>query len=234
VVLLSLCALVDTSRGMKLEEVEVTCPLDGSVFKTLEQVSGYQTGLGLDLRSEGALRSPWPVARCPSNGFVIYKERYSDAELIKLRAYVASSEYQSLVADHTDHYLAARLQRFMGESAATVVYTLLKATWEAGSSDEIWRQILEESVREAGFGFPSCAAAPLASRVVGIGRSWSSEDTGARRPPPQQPAPMSALERVKRACRGSSGCRSATKDLAGEVPFSAGSTPVQQIAGLWQ
>jgi tetratricopeptide (TPR) repeat protein len=124
--------------------VEMTCPIDGTTFHatgtrdadTRYDYADYRRfpyGRFLDLKSSGATLAPWPIAKCPSNGFVIYKSKFTQSELSRLKRYVMSDDYQSMKDMHTNYYLAARIRAHMGDEQARLSYTLLQATWEARS-----------------------------------------------------------------------------------------------------
>ena len=117
--------------ALTFRTAKVTCPLDGTVFEFQEARSGTQYGMYLDLQPFGPLAAPWPLARCPSNGFVLYKQHFTDEEIARLKPYVESPAYQALHPSHTNYYLAAKLQAFMGEAPDRIARTLLQATWEA-------------------------------------------------------------------------------------------------------
>jgi tetratricopeptide (TPR) repeat protein len=126
-----LLVLPQLSPALTFREVELTCPLDGSRFNVTRPASGTSRGIFLDLKPFGPIIAPWPLARCPSNGFVLYKPHFSDEEIARLRPFVASAEYQALQSHHTTYYLAARLRAYLGETPAQLAWTLLEATWEA-------------------------------------------------------------------------------------------------------
>lgn len=111
-------------------DIEVTCPIDGKRFTTETARSGTQFGMNLDLKPYGAIIAPWPVAKCPGNGFIVYKEDFTRAELARLRIFVSSDEYQALQKSETNYYLAAVLMKHIGAPLPEVAFGLLKATWE--------------------------------------------------------------------------------------------------------
>jgi hypothetical protein len=121
---------------MTMGEVDYVCPIDGQKFKALTAFSGTQFGMGLDLKPRGPTPAPWPLPKCPGNGFVMYKKIFSTDELDRLKSYVQSAVYQSLAKGNTNYFLAAKLKAAMGESALSVASTLLRATWEARSREE--------------------------------------------------------------------------------------------------
>jgi hypothetical protein len=130
--------VVPTVAGaMTFSEVEVTCPLGGEVFTATLARSGTKFGTFLDFRPFGPIASPTPLAKCPANGFVIYKEEFTDDELRQLTPYVESEDYQSLQKKQTNYYLAAELQSCLKEtSKQQIARTLLQATWEVETREQ--------------------------------------------------------------------------------------------------
>ncbi len=113
--------------------VEMTCPYDGTKFTYYAQHSGTQFGRQLDLKPIGPIMSPWPIASCPTNGFVFLQEKYSDEELERLRPLIFSPEFQAL-KEETPYYRASWIMEHTGKSHADVSWMLLKATWEASEN----------------------------------------------------------------------------------------------------
>jgi hypothetical protein len=142
---LCLCALSSAAAALSLGPVpKVVCPVDGRIFEARGGGPGSyrepwrsflgsyrEYGSALDLMPTGATLAPWPLAKCPSNHFVIYKQKFTADELSRLRRYVASAEYRALAAEHTSYYLAAALQAHLGATSAQLRYVLLQATWQA-------------------------------------------------------------------------------------------------------
>ena len=73
-------------------------------------LSGTSEGRYLDLAHFGAVIDPRPLPTCPKDGFVVFKEQFTAEEQDRLRAIVASKEYQSLRATESDYYVAAWLR----------------------------------------------------------------------------------------------------------------------------
>lgn len=129
--------------ALTFAEIDVVCPLDGEQFKTVEAMSGSPFGIFLDLKPFGAIAAPWPIAKCPTTGFVIYKPKFSAEAIAQLKPYVSSPEYQTLAGTQTNYYLAANLQRFLSEPTHVVAFTLLRATWEATPGEQYIRYASE-------------------------------------------------------------------------------------------
>lgn len=118
------------AQASTVMDVEVTCPIGGQRFMTQVVGSGTAFGHHLDRRPFGAIASPWPIAKCPGNGFVVYKDDIAEEELTALTAFVLSTPYQALQKKESNYYLAATLLRRDGAPALTLAEALLKATWE--------------------------------------------------------------------------------------------------------
>jgi len=110
---------------------DLVCPIGGEKFKTVLALSGTSFGKFLDMKPYGLIKAPWPLAKCPSNGFVMFQKKFSDTELSHLESFVTSTQYQEMKNTHTNYYLAASLQRQIDTPLHKLAYTLVQATWEA-------------------------------------------------------------------------------------------------------
>ena len=90
--------------------VEKTCPIDGKVFEYRLPPESTSRGLYLDMKPVEPGKSSWPLPKCPGNGFVLYKDRFSESKIRKFRQFVLSEPYRSMVDGHPTHYLAAVLK----------------------------------------------------------------------------------------------------------------------------
>lgn len=134
-----------TARASIIKEVSFTCPIGGETFSSLAQLSGYQKGSFLDFKPYGMLSAPNPLPRCPSNGLVMYKHKFTQEELGRLEEYVLSEEYQDLRKTHTNYYLVSRLKKYLGVPQNEIAFTLLQATWEAKPGEQ-YRQYASEAL----------------------------------------------------------------------------------------
>ncbi|MCL2713266.1 MAG: hypothetical protein FWD68_01370 [Alphaproteobacteria bacterium] len=123
------------------ETVDMVCPYDGVKFKFEAQTSGTAFFQMLDGMLVGPIESPSPLAVCPTNGFVFFKEEYSTDELERLRPLIMSAEYQALKGE-TPYYRAAWIMQRTGSPHPQVSLALLQATWEAG-----WAEVLERAAK---------------------------------------------------------------------------------------
>ena len=55
------------------ELVQYECPIGGEKFERFMQMSGTSFGQMTNLMPYGPIESPWPLAQCPGNKFIIFK-----------------------------------------------------------------------------------------------------------------------------------------------------------------
>jgi hypothetical protein len=121
-------------EALTFGETEVRCPIDGKRF-TAKVVKSYTIfGRRLDMKPIGALVAPTPLPVCPENGFVIFKQTFSDDEIEKLKSIVLTNEYRSLRRENTDYFMAAYLMERMGETGVRLGTIYLQASWETEES----------------------------------------------------------------------------------------------------
>ena len=134
-----------------VSKVEMICPYDGRKFSFTRQNSGTSFDKTLDLRPLGAVISPWPIAVCPTNGFVFLKGEYTPDELETLRPLILSPEYQAL-KDETGYYRAAWIADRTG-MAEEASWLLLQACWEVAEQPARFKryagELLNRLPREA-------------------------------------------------------------------------------------
>ena len=127
VVLISL-----NSSATTYQTEERICPIGGERF-TVEVLMSYSTyGKRLDLKPLGRDPSavPQPLIVCP-NGFIDYKKKYSEEEIISFTNLINSPSYQRLRSGNTDYFMLAQMLESMGADKLTMGWTYLEASWEA-------------------------------------------------------------------------------------------------------
>ena len=85
------------------------CPIGGEIY-TIEVMMSYSIfNRRLDLKPSGTYGvGPTPLIVCP-NGFVDYKNSYSEEELIKLTEFVNSKEYQRSRSGNNEYFLFTKI-----------------------------------------------------------------------------------------------------------------------------
>lgn len=118
-------------------DVKKTCPVGGEKFKTAEVMSYTSFGQRPDGRQYGTL-PVYPLPICPKNGFVIFDEKFTKAELAILTDLVASPEYKALISKEVPFYQASWLAKKIGRSKTQVAALLMQAGWD--SEDDLGRK----------------------------------------------------------------------------------------------
>ncbi len=124
---------LSSAHASVIRATEMICPIDGEKFEAYLSHSHTIAGRYLDLKPYGAVAAPQPVAKCPTSGFLVWKETFSEEELASLRDFLKTDTWHKLKERHTDYYLIAKLQEHLGYSKSDARFTLLQATWEAKS-----------------------------------------------------------------------------------------------------
>jgi hypothetical protein len=125
-----------SANALVIKATPMICPIDGEKFEAYLSLSYTIAGRYLDLKPYGAVAAPQPVAKCPTSGFLVWKESFTEAELTSLRDFLQTETWRKLKEHHTDYYLIAKLQEYVGYSKSDVKFTLLQATWEAKSKHQ--------------------------------------------------------------------------------------------------
>jgi hypothetical protein len=124
------------------------CPIGGARFEFTTAASYNTWGTRPDGKLYGSWTFPLPLPVCPGNGLVMYEE-FSREQLRALRPLIASPEYEAMGATETPHYRAQWLMQKLGAPASKVLWTLLKASWEADGNASQRARYLREYVELA-------------------------------------------------------------------------------------
>jgi hypothetical protein len=130
-----------SATALTFRNVDYICPVGGEAFSSPQVGSATYFGMNLDTRPEGMGPVPWPLPKCPGNGFVIFAEKFPEDELSKLTQLVGSPEYQALRNRESDYFLAAFLMERIERPARSIAYTLLNASWEAQKPEQEQRYL---------------------------------------------------------------------------------------------
>jgi len=119
------------SSALLYKEQAFICPIGGEEFIADIPRSSHRVGVRTDNKPFGMLEAPWPHPVCPENGFVMYKDKFTNKEIENIRPYIFSSEYQEYRHSETRHFLLAKIFEFQQKSIDKIADTYLKASWEA-------------------------------------------------------------------------------------------------------
>lgn len=125
-------ALQNQANAITTYTEAITCPLNGQPTRMLKYRSYNFVGRRLDTKAI-LLGSPQvlPLPVCKENGFVIYKNAFTDQELEAAAKLVQTTKFKTMSKAHTSYYLAALEADFLGESQYKVARLYLMASWEA-------------------------------------------------------------------------------------------------------
>ncbi len=147
-VAVALAAQIVPAHALTMGVKEFTCPIDGKKFKANVAASGTSFGMRLDMKRIGPIAQPWPMPACPGSGFPLYKRKFSDAEIKKFKALVATPAYKAAAKGNTTYFVAAWVQEKMGAKPHRLALYYLRATWEAERGDKArHRKYLETTLR---------------------------------------------------------------------------------------
>lgn len=131
------------AQALTLSTKEFVCPIDGQKFKAKTVNSYSRFGQRLDLKPIGALLAPLPLPVCPSNGFPVYKRKFSPKELAGLKAIVRSPAFKKARRRNSDYYMVAFIKERLGDTSFSIAYTYLRASWETeGKNQDLHRRYL--------------------------------------------------------------------------------------------
>jgi len=114
--------------------LKYTCPVDGMEFSATTTGSDTTRGMMLDLQPIGMGSYPWPVASCPNDGMVMYKNDFTPEEIVVLKDYIPSPEYQKMVREDSSYWRIAQIKEKLGGPLKERWFTMLQATWQARSA----------------------------------------------------------------------------------------------------
>ena len=119
------------------QEMAFTCPIGGEKFSQVMDTSGTSIGMMTDMRPVGPIAAPFSLAQCPSNKFVMFKDKFSPAELAKFTRVVNSAEYQQIAAQSPSYFAWGRMMELAGENADAqqMMNIFLKASWQSESQE---------------------------------------------------------------------------------------------------
>jgi hypothetical protein len=131
IVIVSLLALTCPVSATLIVQEKFVCPIGGEKFTAPvalshtvigQQPDGMPIGTGLP-----------DIPECPSNGLILYEEKFDKATLAKLKLAIASPEYQALRETEPQRYRLWWLRNYVGTDARDLAWLMVEASWEANS-----------------------------------------------------------------------------------------------------
>ena len=134
---LLLLAASASASAHTAQEIAFTCPIGGEKFTQTMDTSGTRIGMMTDTRPVGPIATPFSLAQCPSNKFVMFKKEFSPDELAKFERVVNSAEYQQIAAQSPSYFAWGRMMELAGENqdAQQMMNIFLQASWQSESQE---------------------------------------------------------------------------------------------------
>ena len=137
--LLTLLLLVASASASAhtVQEMAFTCPIGGEKFTQTMDTSGTRIGTMTDTRPVGPIATPFSLAQCPSNKFVMFKKEFSPDELAKFERVVNSAEYQQIAAQSPSYFAWGRMMELAdkNQDAQQMMNIFLQASWQSESQE---------------------------------------------------------------------------------------------------
>ena len=160
--------LASVAGADTLGSVERVCPFTGTKFSGKIDLSGTRFCLRLDQKPIGVMGAPSALPVCPDDGFIVFKETFSPAELAELRPWVGSDAYRKLTANETTYARYAETLRQMGSTTDEIGWRLVQASWQVEREPERYRRYVAAAVKELeGGGSTSLVLAAELERRMG-------------------------------------------------------------------
>jgi hypothetical protein len=134
---LLLLAASASASAHTAQEIAFTCPIGGEKFTQTMDTSGTRIGMMTDTRPVGPIATPFSLAQCPSNKFVMFKKEFSPDELAKFERVVNSAEYQQIATQSPSYFAWGRMMELAGENqdAQQMMNIFLQASWQSESQE---------------------------------------------------------------------------------------------------
>jgi hypothetical protein len=131
-----------------LGSVERVCPFTGKKFSGRIDTSATHFCVRLDLKPIGATGAPPELPVCPDDGFIVFKETFTGAELERLRPWVRSDEFRIMTANESTYYRYAETLRRLGQPSKQIAWRLVQASWQVDNDREKYARYATAAVKE--------------------------------------------------------------------------------------
>jgi hypothetical protein len=146
-VMTALASIAEVQAGSPMP-MEIKCPVGGKRFTHIGTATMSRWGSRPDGKPYGSWTFPVPIAECPDNGLVIYRE-FSKDEIKTLKRVLATPEYQQMRAAETPYYRASWLMGQLNDPVENQLWFLQQASWETDLDLPRKARYQEEFVRRA-------------------------------------------------------------------------------------
>ena len=145
--LAALIFMAGIASAHTFDEVEKSCPICSHTFTFMMDMSGYQSGMRLDLKPLGSTPAPWSIPVCPKCSFVIYDEEIPTGELAHCKEIIKAESYK-IHSDRASYYLLGLLYEGLGKEPLDIGHVFLKASWQEESDKANLKEDRERSLKQ--------------------------------------------------------------------------------------
>jgi hypothetical protein len=131
-------------------DVDVTCPLCHTTFKSMSDMPGRRLGMRLDLKPMGPGAAPASLHKCPNCHFIVYSKDLKEGDKRKLLKLINSREYRHISVDNPTYYLLAKIYETMGKDDLEIAHAYLRASWQVEHDSGKCAKYLEASYAKFG------------------------------------------------------------------------------------
>ena len=125
------------------------CPLCGQEFEAWARIAYTTIGYRLDSKPDTFDSWPKPLAVCPKDHFIVFKQEFNNEEITILHKYIESNEYQAMVDSLNDYYLLGKILEKLNASPSKIGNAYLNASWIAEYDDiRLYRFYTERALEE--------------------------------------------------------------------------------------
>lgn len=140
--------LASTAGARTLGSVERVCPFTGTKFSGRIDLSGTRFCVRLDLKPIGPIGAPPELPVCPDDGFIVFKETFTPAELDRLRPWVGSDGFRAMTASESTYYRYAETLRRLGQPSDQIAWRLVQASWQVERDRDKYARYAALAVKE--------------------------------------------------------------------------------------
>lgn len=134
-VLAAITTSIQSSNASTFFDQNFVCPIGGEKFTESVVGSNSTWGERPDGKPYGSL-SIYPLIECPENGFIMFKEEWTEQELSILKDAISTAEFENMRQSETSYYRLWWLRSKIAKDPIALADALLNASWESDNHIE--------------------------------------------------------------------------------------------------
>ena len=126
--------------------MDYICPIDSTTFSYEVDCSGTSFYRRLDLKKIGPIAQPWRLPQCPNCKFVLFKNNSETYDIVKLKPFILSDEFQNISELNSSYYFLAKIYEYLEHSNFELAWTYLQASWQVEEEDSLYFKYIESAL----------------------------------------------------------------------------------------